>query len=168
MSALTPEALEARMAAIRFVAFDFDGVFTDNSVYVTESGKEAVRCSRADGFGLSALRKAGVEVFVISTETNPVVSARCAKLSIPCVQACEDKLAALGALLDKRRLDLADAAFVGNDVNDVACLKAVGLPIVVRDAHPDVLEFAAYRTEALGGNGAVREVCDLIVKAVRG
>ena len=92
-----------------------------------------------------------------------MVGARCRKLKIKCVQGCEDKLGVLTKELKTHKVDLKDAAFVGNDVNDAPCLKAVGLPIVVRDAHPDVRHLAKYTTKALGGNGAVREVCDLIV-----
>ena len=151
----------------RFIAFDFDGVFTNNAVYVLEDGREAVLCNRSDGIGLAKLRPLGVEAIIISTEPNPVVQARSRKLKIPCINDCDDKRAALAGELERRGLDLAQAAFVGNDVNDLGCLKVVGLPIVVRDAHPDVLPFALYRTLRDGGDGAVREICDLF-EAVQG
>ncbi|MDX2499590.1 MAG: hypothetical protein QNL14_03675, partial [Deltaproteobacteria bacterium] len=76
---------------IRLVAFDFDGVFTDNMVYVFENGTEAVRCTRADGIGLQKLRQIGIDTIILSTEANPVVSARARKLKIDCVQNCQDK-----------------------------------------------------------------------------
>ena len=76
---------------IRLVAFDFDGVFTDNMVYVFENGTEAVRCSRGDGIGLQKLRDLGIETVIISTESNPVVSARARKLKMRCIQDCADK-----------------------------------------------------------------------------
>ena len=150
---------------IRLVAFDFDGVFTDNAVYVFEDGREAVRCSRADGIGLSRLKQAGIVTVIISTETNAVVSARARKLGVRCVQGCEDKRAALDTLLAEHGLTLAEAAFVGNDVNDLPCLTAVALPMVVADAHPAVVSVARYQTQARGGYGAVREVCDWLAQA---
>ncbi len=82
-----------------------------------------------------------------------------------CVQGCSDKLGAVRSLAAELGVRLEDVAYVGNDINDLACLEAVGLPIVVQDAHQDVLAAAAYRTTARGGQGAVREVCDAIVAA---
>ena len=142
--------------------FDFDGVFTDNFVYVLQDGGEAVRCSRADGLGLRRLERVGIEPIILSTETSPVVSARSAKLKVHCRQGCGDKAAVLKEILENRGLEPSQAAFVGNDVNDLGCLELVGLPIVVQDAHPDVLGAAFHHTQRLGGHGAVREVCDLI------
>ena len=152
---------------IKFIAFDFDGVFTDNAVYVFEDGREAVRCSRGDGMGIGLLKKSGVISYVISKEKNPVVEARCRKLKIPCLQGCDDKWTVLAKLLKKHKIGWKDAAFMGNDINDSACLKAAGLPIVVRDAHAGVRSLAKYTTKALGGNGAVREVCDFLIKTTK-
>lgn len=153
--------LEERIREIRLVVFDFDGVFTDNMVYVFEDGREAVRCSRGDGLGLQRLERLGLATLIVSTETNPVVSARGRKLGIQCLQGCKDKRAALETRVQEMGLSLAQTAFVGNDVNDMPCLMCVKLPIVVQDAHPDVLPYALYQTKARGGHGAVREVCDL-------
>ena len=150
----------------RLVAFDFDGVFTDNAVYVTEDGRESVRCWRGDGIGLQKLKGLGVETVVISSEPNPVVSARCRKLQARCVHGCEDKREALEAILEESGLSLPQAAFVGNDVNDLPCLTVVGLPIVVQDAHPDTIPCARYRTRAPGGLGAVREICDMFASVL--
>jgi 3-deoxy-D-manno-octulosonate 8-phosphate phosphatase (KDO 8-P phosphatase) len=146
---------------VRLVAFDFDGVFTDNSVYVSEDGKESVRCWRSDGLGLRELRRLGIATIIISTETNAVVTTRSRKLAIACVQGCEDKRATLDEVMREHGLSLEEVAFVGNDINDLCCLDVVGLPIVVQDAHPSVIPAARYRTRTPGGYGAVREVCDL-------
>ncbi|UCE56868.1 MAG: HAD hydrolase family protein [Desulfobacterales bacterium] len=146
---------------IRLIAFDFDGVFTDNMVYVFEDGSEAVRCYRGDGIGLQKLQQFGIDVVIISTETNPVVSARAQKLKIRCHQACTDKRATLESVAQESGISLTEVAFVGNDTNDLPCLACVGLPIVVNDAHPDVIPQALYRTKNRGGYGAVREICDL-------
>jgi len=163
MHDLDPE-LSGLFRQIELVIFDFDGVFTDNSVYVAEDGTETVRCSRADGLGLAKLAEAGVRSMVLSTETNPVVSARSRKLGIACTQGCPDKGAELKQVAAKLGLALQAIAYVGNDVNDLGCLELVGLPIVVADAHADVLPHARYQTRKPGGNGAVREVCDLIFR----
>lgn len=159
-------SLEQRIRAIRLIAFDFDGVFTDNMVYVFEDGSEAVRCFRGDGIGLRKLKRAGIEMVIISTETNPLVSTRSRKLRIRCVQGCEDKRAALEAIVQEMGLSMVQVAFVGNDINDLPCLTCVGLPIVVQDAHPDVIPHARYQTTARGGHGAVREVCDLFERVI--
>lgn len=152
--------LKTILSRIRLVAFDFDGVFTDNLVYVFQDGREAVRCSRADGIGLRALERLGISPVILSTEVNAVVAARAAKLRVPCRQGLADKLSTLKTLTDEMGLTLAQSAFVGNDVNDASCLQAVGIAIVVQDAHPAVVPLAHFCTETRGGYGAVREVCD--------
>ena len=156
-----------RLRRTRLIAFDFDGVFTDNGVYVFQDGTEAVRCCRCDGLGLEKLARLGVDAIIISTEANPVVSARARKLKLPCIQNCGDKLGALRKVIAEKGVTLEETAFVGNDINDLACMRAVGLPMVVADAHPDVIPFALYRTRVPGGHGAVREICDLL-EQVRG
>ena len=163
-SSLDPPLRQA-LAAIRLVAFDFDGVFTDNTVLVLEDGREAVRCWRSDGLGLARLEPLGVATVVISTERNPVVTARCRKLGLRCLQDRSDKRATLIEVVAESGLELSQVAYVGNDINDVGCLQAAGLPIVVADAHPDVVPLARYQTRTPGGQGAVREICDLIAAA---
>jgi len=158
--------IQAIIRRIRLVAFDFDGVFTDNMVYVFEDGAEAVRCSRSDGIGLQKLKRAGIKTVIISTEANPVVSARARKLKMECVQDCQDKRAVLEEMAGNMDITLDEVAFVGNDINDLPCLTCVALPIVVKDAHPDVVPVARYQTKTPGGCGAVREVCDLFEKTV--
>jgi 3-deoxy-D-manno-octulosonate 8-phosphate phosphatase (KDO 8-P phosphatase) len=150
---------------VALVVFDFDGVFTDNTVWVSEDGVESVRCWRGDGIGLARLRSCGVATTVLSTEVNPVVTTRCRKLAIDVEQGCEDKLSSLRSLLDRLGVAAEATCFVGNDINDAGCLEHVGLPVVVADAHRDVLHLAHYRTTAPGGRGAVREICDLIADA---
>jgi YrbI family 3-deoxy-D-manno-octulosonate 8-phosphate phosphatase len=158
--------IEEIIPRIRLVAFDFDGVFTDNMVYVLEDGSEAVRCFRSDGIGLQKLKNLGIDTVIISTEANPVVSARARKLKIRCIQDCEDKRAALEDLAREKKITLQEVAFVGNDINDRDCLKYVGLPMVVQDAYPDVVPIALYQTIRAGGHGAVREICDLFERAI--
>lgn len=165
-SVSSDRSVEELIRVIRLVAFDFDGVFTDNAVYVLQDGTEAVRCNRSDGLGLRKLEACEILPIIISTEPNPVVTARSRKLGIRSIQGCSDKRAALESVAHEVGLSLDRIAFVGNDVNDLPCLTCVGLPIVVRDAHPDVIRFARYQTLAAGGHGAVREVCDLFERVL--
>jgi 3-deoxy-D-manno-octulosonate 8-phosphate phosphatase (KDO 8-P phosphatase) len=150
---------------IQFLAFDFDGVFTDNRVYTSETGEESVACWRSDGIGLAGIKKLDIPIWVISSETNPVVAKRCEKLGVNCLQGCDIKITALVKLLVKYKCDIKNAAFTGNDINDADCLENVGLPIVVADAHPDIKHLAVYKTKKPGGKGAVREICDIIIKS---
>ena len=160
-------AISERIRSIRLIAFDFDGVFTDNKVYVFQDGSEAVCCFRGDGIGLDKLKRLGIATVILSTEVNPIVGVRSRKLGIRCVQGCSDKRAALGGIVQELGLSLEQVAYVGNDLNDLSCLSAVGLPMVVQDAHPDVVALALYRTQVAGGQGAVREICDLFERVLK-
>jgi YrbI family 3-deoxy-D-manno-octulosonate 8-phosphate phosphatase len=153
------ESLPPRVGA---VVFDFDGVFTDNRVLVHEDGAESVLCNRSDGWGIGELRATGVPMVVISTEQNPVVSARCRKLGLECVQNARDKAAELERWLNDRAIPPSSVVFVGNDVNDVDCMKMVGCSVVVADAHPSVKRIADIVLSSPGGRGAVRELTDLV------
>ena len=150
---------------IRLVVFDFDGVFTDNAVWVREDGIELVRCSREDGMGISLVRNSGlgVELIVLSAEENPVVAARCQKLRIRAVQGIKDKASKLEEIAREMSVALCEIAYVGNDINDRECLLKVGLPIVVADAHCSVATLGRLTTQRNGGHGAVREVCDALL-----
>lgn len=151
-------------SALQLVVFDFDGVMTDGRVIVDEHGGEAVVCSRRDGFGLERLREAGVSIVVVSKERNPVVAARCRKLQVLLAQGIDDKLAFLTRYLTEKGILPSAVAYVGDDVNDLACLQLVGLPVVVADAHPAARRAAALVLESAGGFGAVREFCDLVLQ----
>ena len=148
---------------IRLLALDFDGVLTDDRVIVGQDGYESVICSRADGMGIALLRRAGVEVVILSTEPNPVVTARGNKLGVPVFQGLPDKGRALAEVVNQRGLDLAEVVFVGNDVNDLDCLKMAGCGVVPADAHPAAAARADIVLTRPGGHGAVRELADLIL-----
>jgi YrbI family 3-deoxy-D-manno-octulosonate 8-phosphate phosphatase len=164
LMAATPRAVpDVDPSRVGLVALDFDGVLTDNRVWVDQTGTESVACHRGDGWGLRLLHEAGVPVVVISTEANPVVAARCRKLSVECVQGCEDKPAALKKHAESIGVSLDRTLFMGNDVNDLPCLSVVGLPAAVADAAPEVLAVARYVTVAGGGHGAVRELADWLL-----
>jgi YrbI family 3-deoxy-D-manno-octulosonate 8-phosphate phosphatase len=150
---------------VDLLVLDFDGVMTDDRVLVDQHGLESVYCHRGDGWGIARLRDAGVPIVVLSTETNPVVSARCEKLRIDVMQSCDDKLRQLRQLAGARGVAASRIAFVGNDVNDLPGLRWVGVPIAVADAAPDVRAACRYVTRRPGGHGAVREVAEWILAA---
>jgi YrbI family 3-deoxy-D-manno-octulosonate 8-phosphate phosphatase len=150
------------LASIRLAVFDFDGVFTDNHVWVDGEGGEIVRCSRADGLGLRRLSEVGVDALVVSMETAPVVSARMRKLGVACLQGIEEKLPVLREEAAAREIGLDAVAYVGNDVNDAECLEAVGLPVCPADAWPAARELASWVLTRSGGEGCVREFCDAV------
>jgi len=149
---------------VDLVVFDFDGVMTDDRVWVDQEGHEAVAANRRDGMGIAALHKAGIPMVVLSTEPNPVVSARCRKLELPVIQGLSDKSAALRLLLQERHLDPSHVIYLGNDVNDVSCFPLVACAVVVADAHPDASLHADIVLSHPGGHGAVRELCDRIIR----
>jgi YrbI family 3-deoxy-D-manno-octulosonate 8-phosphate phosphatase len=155
----------AALAEVELLLLDFDGVLTDDRVRVDQHGTEAVTCHRGDGWGIARLREAGVSVEVVSTETNPVVAARCAKLSIPCRQGVRDKRRLVAGRIAEAGLAPAQVAFVGNDVNDLGALELVGVPVAVADATAAARAAAIWVTERRGGDGAVREVADAILEA---
>jgi YrbI family 3-deoxy-D-manno-octulosonate 8-phosphate phosphatase len=159
------DGVERALRDVRLLVLDFDGVMTDNRVLVGEDGRESVWCHRGDGWGIARLREAGLEVVVLSTEANPVVAARCRKLGIEAIQDCADKRSALERLAASRGVDRSRTAYVGNDVNDLGCLGWAGVPIVVADAEPEALRRAVAVTRRRGGDGAVREVADAILRS---
>lgn len=152
-------------SVIQLVVFDFDGVFTDNTVYLTQEGVESVRCWRGDGLGLERLRSTGVHVFILSTEKNPVVAARAKKLNIPFRQGIEDKGIAVRDLCLEMGVSAEGTMYVGNDINDISAFKCVGFPVGVADADPEILPYVKMQTQKRGGLGAVREICDLIFES---
>jgi N-acylneuraminate cytidylyltransferase len=154
--------LRALPASVEALVLDFDGVFTDNRVIVFQDGREAVICDRSDGWGVARLGSLGVAVFVLSAEENPVVDARCAKLGIACSSGVRDKLVVLREWLAEKHIDRSRVVYVGNDVSDLPCLRAVGCGVAVQDAHPLVQRSAKLILYSAGGRGAVREICDLV------
>jgi YrbI family 3-deoxy-D-manno-octulosonate 8-phosphate phosphatase len=159
--------LQPLLERVRFAVFDFDGVFTDNRVWVNERGEEALAFSRSDGLGLRRLDEVAVSYLIVSLEVNPIVGARAEKLRADCVQGAEDKLPILREQAARRGVGLEETAYVGNDINDADCLRAVGLPVVPADAWPEVRPLARWVLERRGGSGCVREFCDAVWQAQR-
>lgn len=144
------------------VVCDFDGVFTDNAVYTMQNGEECVRSDRGDGAGIAALKKRGVPVLVLSTEQNPVVTSRCRKLGLSCVQGVEDKRSWLEGWLRKQGIAPEQIVYVGNDLNDRECLLCAGMGVVPCDAHISALAAADMVLKSRGGQGALRELSDML------
>lgn len=148
---------------------DFDGVHTDGHVWTNQDGVEVVMASRLDGMGLEMLRRlTDVKACVISKEMNPVVTARCNKLKIPCVQGVDkggDKLEILKKFMAEHGVEKDEVIYMGDDVNDIHAMEYVGLGIAVANARPEVKKVAKLVTVSSGGNGAIREICDMILKA---
>lgn len=148
---------------VKLAVFDFDGVMTDNKVYVDQNGVESARCDRSDGLGIGMLLAAEVRAVVLSKEENPVVAARCRKLKMECIQGIDDKPMRFLQLLADEGVTAEETVYVGNDINDIGCIELAGCGVAVADSHPEVLHVADYTLKACGGNGAVRELCDLII-----
>jgi YrbI family 3-deoxy-D-manno-octulosonate 8-phosphate phosphatase len=145
------------------VVFDFDGVMTDDSVFLDENGKESVRCDRSDGMGVELLRKAGMKILILSKERNPIVTARANKLKVEVIQGEDHKAEALHRWAKDNNVALEKIIYVGNDLNDLECLKVVGCSVAVADAHEKVRKAADIVLSRPGGNGAVRELAERIL-----
>lgn len=152
-------------AKIDLLVLDFDGVVTDNRVWVSEDGREMVAANRGDSLILGKLRQAGTEVMILSSEVNPVVAARAKKMRVEAIHGVglDDKAQVLDNLLKERKIDPSHVAYIGNDINDLPCFEMVGWAVAVADAQPEAIRAADFVTTKTGGHGAVREVCDLIL-----
>ena len=153
------------LSEIELIFFDFDGVFTDNTVSITQDNVESVKCWRGDGIGIERLVKSGVKIHILSSETNPVVTLRAKKLGIDCSQGLENKAHALLNICNKYSIDPKKTMFVGNDINDISAFQEVGIAVGVADAHEEIFPHIDFKTKKNGGMGAVREICDIIFNA---
>ncbi|WP_376774032.1 cytidylyltransferase domain-containing protein [Allostreptomyces psammosilenae] len=149
--------------AIDAIVLDFDGTQTDDRVQVDSEGRETVSVHRGDGLGIAALRRAGIPVLILSTETNPVVAARAAKLRVPVLHGIDRKDLALKKWCEEQGIAPERVVYVGNDVNDLPCFDLVGWPIAVADAHDVVRARARAVTTVRGGYGAIREIAAWIL-----
>lgn len=148
---------------VDLVVFDFDGVMTDDCVIVDQNGIESVRCSRADGMGIRLLRESGMKIIVLSTERNPVVMTRCKKLNLECIHGVLKKGDILQNYLKENQIDPQHVVYVGNDINDLPCFPLVGCALVTADANIRVKNEADIVLSHNGGEGAVRELCDMLL-----
>jgi 3-deoxy-D-manno-octulosonate 8-phosphate phosphatase (KDO 8-P phosphatase) len=160
------EEVERRAAGVRLLLLDCDGVLTDGRITLVEGGDEQKSFHTRDGHGLVLLHRAGLRSGIISGRSSRIVAARAADLGVAYVrQGALDKLEVFEELLDEAGVGPSEVAYVGDDVVDVPLMRRSGLAVAVADATEDTREAAHYVTRLPGGFGAVREVCELILKA---
>lgn len=150
---------------VKLLVLDFDGVLTDDRVWVDQNGKETIAASRSDGMGLEMLRRfTDIEVVVMSKETNPVVSARCKKLGVEVFQSVNQKEKALIDLINKKKINADEVVYIGNDLNDIDCFPIAGYVAVPNDAFVTARRNADLVLDHHGGFGAVREICEMLIE----
>ena len=163
---LSKSALQKKLTNIKLLALDVDGVLTDGSMFYSSTGEEMKKFNVRDGMGIMMLQKAGIKVAVITSESNSIMKFRAAKLKIVDLhQGSFDKIPAMKKLLLKYNLTMDEVAFIGDDINDTSLLKIVGLAITPFDGIQQNKNIAHYITKQKGGDGCVREVCDLLLAA---
>lgn len=146
------------------LVFDFDGVLTNNFVYVDQNGLESVMCSRADGLAFDVLRKLQKPTYILSTEKNQVVTSRAKKLKVPALHGVTNKSETLKGLIEKEGFDLQKILYVGNDLNDYQAMKLCGFSACPADSHPKIKEISDIVLSTNGGNGIVRELLEKVLK----
>ncbi len=153
---------------IKMIITDFDGVITDGRVWTDENGRETVAASRSDSMRVRQLRERGIEVMILSSEVNNVVKARAEKMGVEAIHGLglHEKGEALKKFLAEKNLDPAQIIYIGNDFNDLPCFEIAGWAVAVADAYPDVIRAADHVLSRPGGYGAVRELCDLVLKNI--
>lgn len=162
----TAEELRGMAKGIKLLILDVDGVLTDGRIVLDNEGNEFKAFHVRDGHGIRMLMKAGVAVAIITGRYSKVVERRARELGITEVyQRCHRKAVAFGEIIGKYGLTEKEVAYVGDDIVDVPVMKRAGIAIAVRDATEEAKDHAAIVTEAGGGRGAVREVCDFLLKA---
>ena len=147
---------------IKLALYDFDGVMTDNTVLVNENGEESLRVNRSDGLAVGLISDMGINQFILSTENNKIVSQRALKLGIECFQALENKLEKAKEISIKYNVTLEETCFIGNDINDLEVMKAVGYSICPSDATGEVKAISNIILNTPGGSGVIREFFELI------
>jgi len=155
------------ITTIKAIAFDFDGVFTDNKVIVSEDGKEYSNCNRYDGYGIRNLNEKGIHMCCITSEIVPISVHRCRKLGLRHFSVGnKSKVDCLINWLNEIGISAKDAAYLGNDINDLGCLQYVGYPFCPADSHYSVLK-SAQILDKKGGEGVVRELADMIIERLK-
>ena len=140
--------------------FDFDGVLTNNLVYLNEDGTESVCCSRSDGLAFDVLRKLNKPAYILSTEKNPVVTARAKKIEVPVFQGKGDKVQTLRYISDEEGLDLKNVLYTGNDINDYKAVQLCGYKACPSDSHKVIKQISTIELKTKGGLGVVRELLE--------
>ena len=147
---------------ITHILIDFDGVLTDNFVYIDENGLESVRCSRSDGLAFDILKKLKYQIYIFSTEKNPVVAARAKKLNIDVIQGIGNKKEHLQELAKNKSLNLDNFLYIGNDLNDLGAMTICGVSACPQDSHEEIKKVATFVLKKNGGAGIMRDVLSLL------
>ena len=147
---------------IDLIIYDFDGVMTDNKVYIDQNGNEMVMVNRSDGLGVDEIKKLGIKQMIISTEKNPIVSLRAEKIGLPCLQGIDNKKLVLRDYCNKNHIKHENIAYIGNDINDMEAMKFSGLTFCPADSHKNIKEISDYILKSKGGHGVIRELLDLL------
>lgn len=156
-----------RIGNAKLLALDVDGVMTDGGVYISDGGLEYKKFSIRDGLGLKLILEKGVKVAIISSSKSRAVEFRAKSLGIDEIHiGVDDKLSVLHHIVNKYKLTFSDVIFIGDDLVDIKCMESVGIPVTVKNGHQRVKEKSVYVTKNRGGDGAVREICDLILGKV--
>ena len=155
--------LADHLKKIRLIVTDFDGVWTDGKVTVSSDGTESVVCSRKDTLRIPEIEAAGIRIFVLSKEVSNVVALRCQKMGVEYLHGVDDKLFRLKGIIEHCGIKAEEVMFVGDDVNDLECLRHVGLPVTVADGDPECKGASVFVTRRRGGDHAMREVFDLVL-----
>ncbi|MCR5210076.1 MAG: HAD hydrolase family protein [Lachnospiraceae bacterium] len=155
------------MKEIKLIVYDFDGVMTDNHVFVDENGKETVMVNRGDGWGVNMIRDMGIRQVIISTEVNPVVARRAAKLKLDVIHGVDDKRITLIKYCEQEGIDLQDVMYIGNDLNDYEAMNVAGVKGVPADAEPEVKRIADWVSKKNGGDGVVRDLARTLSEVAR-
>lgn len=156
----------AMPGTIKMIICDFDGVVTDNLVITDQDGKESVSASRSDSMHIKTLREKGIELMILSSEPNPVVMARAKKMSVDAIHniGMQNKGLVMRELLEQKNIKAENVIFLGNDLNDLPCFEIAGWSVAVADAYPEVLRAADLVLTKTGGHGAIRELCEIVLK----
>ncbi|MBK7319990.1 acylneuraminate cytidylyltransferase [Candidatus Villigracilis affinis] len=151
---------------VKMIICDFDGVVTDNLVITDQDGRESVTASRSDSMHIKKLREMGVEVMILSSEPNPVVMARAKKMGVEAIHnvGMQDKGRVMREILAQKNVKAQNVVYLGNDLNDLPCFEIAGWSVAVADAYPEVLRAADHVLTKTGGHGAIRELCEIILK----
>jgi 3-deoxy-D-manno-octulosonate 8-phosphate phosphatase (KDO 8-P phosphatase) len=144
------------------VIFDFDGVLTDNFVYLNDSGEEWVKCSRSDGLAFDVLRKLSKFVFILSTEKNKVVSERAKKLKVEVIQSIDNKLEAINFIMKQSNSSLDRTLYIGNDLNDYNIMKLCAHTACPSDSHVLIKDISKFVLNSRGGDGVAREIIEVV------
>ena len=156
-------SVSSKLNKLKLLAYDFDGVMTDNTVFIDQKGNESVRVNRSDGLAISKIKALDIEQIIISTEKNKLVAVRSKKLGLNCFFGVNDKKQTLIEYCKQKKISISSVGFVGNDINDLDVMSSCGVSICPVDAYDAIKKISDYCLTTKGGKGVVREIYNLIL-----